>query len=127
MFFNAPSFFQQTVLFINHNILLCPLLRNYFLLFRSQIFPGDNKESQNVMDETFYYTNIVPQHPECNKGYWHKLENYCRKLTEKYTAIYVVSGPLFIAEKGANTDKMFVTYQVNLLLNDYFFSCNRFR
>ena len=77
-----------------------------------EFLSGDSKESHKSMNETFYYTNIVPQNHENNKGYWYKLENFCRKLTEKYSNVYVVSGPLFIAEKNTKSGEKFVKYQV---------------
>ena len=56
---------------------------------------GDNKANQQMMNETFYYTNIAPQNTDNNKGIWYKIECYCRKLAEKYSNVFVLSGPLF--------------------------------
>jgi len=64
------------------------------------------------MDDTFYYTNIVPQNAQNNKGIWYKIECFCRKLAEKYSNVFVVSGPLFLAERDLSSGKKFIKYQV---------------
>ena len=73
---------------------------------------GDNKANQQMMNETFYYTNITPQNTDNNKGIWYKIECYCRKLAEKYSNVFVLSGPLFIPEKDLKNGKKFMKYQV---------------
>ncbi|MEJ1619784.1 DNA/RNA non-specific endonuclease, partial [Escherichia coli] len=55
---------------------------------------GDNKSSEQAMAETFYLSNIVPQNYENNAGFWNRLEMYCRELTERFSDVWVVSGPL---------------------------------
>jgi len=72
---------------------------------------GNNKYDQRAMDETFYYTNIVPQDYDNNSGFWNRLEMYCRKLTKSFDDVNVISGPLFLPEK-AEDGKKFVKYQV---------------
>ena len=64
------------------------------------------------MDDTFYYTNIAPQKSENNKGLWYRIECYCRKLAEKYSNVFVLSGPLFVPEKDSRSGKKFINYQV---------------
>ena len=68
------------------------------------------------MDDTFYYTNIAPQNSQNNKGIWYKIECFCRKLAEKYSNVFVVSGPLFIAERDLSNGKTFMKYQVSTFL-----------
>lgn len=72
---------------------------------------GDNKHSQAAMEETFYYTNIVPQDINNNGGFWNRLEIYCRDLTNNFTDVRVISGPLMLqnTEEGS---KRFVKYEV---------------
>jgi endonuclease G len=48
--------------------------------------------------ETNYLSNITPQNSELNRGIWKNLEDYERKLTEKYGLIYVMTGPLYEKE-----------------------------
>lgn len=71
---------------------------------------GNNKHSQKAMDETFYFTNILPQNIENNTGFWNRLEIYCRELTEKYKNVRVISGPLYLPTIE-NDNKKYVKYE----------------
>jgi endonuclease G len=51
---------------------------------------------QQAMDESFYYSNMSPQHPSLNRGIWKRLETKAREWAEKYGEIYVATGPVFI-------------------------------
>jgi len=48
------------------------------------------------MNQTFYLTNIVPQDLENNGNYWNRLEIYCRELTNQFSDVYIISGPLWL-------------------------------
>ena len=54
---------------------------------------GDSRWSGQAMTESFYMTNICPQHPNLNGGDWHELEKACRRWALKGT-IYIVCGPI---------------------------------
>ena len=54
---------------------------------------GDNRWSGEAMKESFYMTNICPQHPNLNGGDWHELEQACRRWAEK-DKLYIVCGPI---------------------------------
>ena len=54
---------------------------------------GDNRWSGEAMKESFYMTNICPQHPNLNDGDWHELEQACRRWAEK-DKLYIVCGPI---------------------------------
>lgn len=72
---------------------------------------GDNKSSERAMAETFYLSNIVPQNYENNAGFWNRLEMYCRELTQSFSHVWIVSGPLLLPrtlENGSRT----VCYQL---------------
>ncbi|XP_037068375.1 nuclease EXOG, mitochondrial-like isoform X2 [Pollicipes pollicipes] len=72
---------------------------------------GNNKYDQRAMDETFYYTNIVPQDFDNNSGFWNRLEIYCRNLTKTFDDVNVISGPLFLPQKEEDGRK-YVKYEV---------------
>lgn len=55
---------------------------------------GDMKWGSTVMDESFYYTNIVPQDGNLNSGQWRIIEEQCRDLAKRYGSVYVVCGPI---------------------------------
>ncbi|XP_035664914.1 nuclease EXOG, mitochondrial-like [Branchiostoma floridae] len=57
---------------------------------------GDNKFSQEAMDETFLLSNIVPQNIDNNAGFWNRFEMYCRDLTSRFEDVYILSGPLYL-------------------------------
>ena len=54
---------------------------------------GDSRWSGQAMKESFYMTNICPQHPNLNGGDWHELEKACRRWAMEGT-IYIVCGPI---------------------------------
>lgn len=54
---------------------------------------GDSKWSAEAMKESFYMTNICPQHPNLNGGDWHELEQACRRWAKK-DVLYIVCGPI---------------------------------
>lgn len=73
---------------------------------------ADAKFSQKAMDETFFLSNIAPQVGEgFNRDYWAHLEDFCRRLTQKYNSVYIVTGPLYLPKKDAD-GKFRVTYEV---------------
>ena len=58
---------------------------------------GDFMHTQEALDGTFIMTNITPQNPSLNKGFWNKLEAYIRSLItrEQYDELMVVTGPVY--------------------------------
>jgi endonuclease G len=66
---------------------------------RGHLAPAaDMTWDQQAMDESFYYSNMSPQHPSLNRGIWKRLETKAREWAEKYGEIYVATGPVFISE-----------------------------
>lgn len=87
---------------------------------------ADAKFAQTAMDETFLLTNIAPQVGDgFNRDYWAHLEDFARRLTEKYDDVRIMTGPLFLPKKCAD-DKYRVTYEVigsppNIAVPTHFF------
>lgn len=67
--------------------------------------------SQKAMDDSFLLTNIAPQAPAFNRGYWKKVENHIRELTKDYPTVHVFTGPLYKSQKERD-GKRYVKYQV---------------
>lgn len=63
------------------------------------------------MEETFLLSNISPQDPKLNRGYWSKLEMHVRDLTSSYFAVHVFSGPLYLPKQKADGTK-WIEYRV---------------
>lgn len=62
---------------------------------RGHIAPaGDMKWSQQVMEESFYMSNITPQSPKMNRGRWASLETLTRAWAKEGDETIVVSGPV---------------------------------
>lgn len=55
---------------------------------------GDTKFSEQVMRESFYYSNVCPQNRNLNGGDWRVLEELCRIYAVKYERVYIVCGPI---------------------------------
>jgi len=45
--------------------------------------------------ETFFMTNMCPQHEDLNQGAWMRLEGWISQAAEKNEHIFVVAGPIF--------------------------------
>lgn len=55
---------------------------------------ADMKWDRNAMAESFYLSNICPQHPELNRRAWKILEERVRDWTQSDSLLIVVCGPL---------------------------------
>ena len=55
---------------------------------------GDCKWDEQVMYESFLFTNCCPQHANLNSGIWNQIEISCRRWAEKYGDVYIVCGPV---------------------------------
>lgn len=65
---------------------------------RGHLAPAaDMSWSLQVMQESFYYSNMSPQLPGFNRGIWKKLEEKVRDWALLYDSLYVVTGPLLEA------------------------------
>ena len=56
---------------------------------------GDTKDNLEAMTETFFLSNISPQTPDFNRGYWLKLERHVRELLKQHRELHVYSGCLY--------------------------------
>jgi len=62
---------------------------------------GDFKCCQDLMNETFFMTNICPQVPDFNRGIWENIESRIRGWAVRDEEIFVVTGP--VLRKGLPT------------------------
>ncbi|QJW90382.1 DNA/RNA non-specific endonuclease [Spirosoma taeanense] len=58
---------------------------------------GDFKFSQQMMQETFFMSNMSPQAPDFNRGVWKELEEQVRQWALRDNGLYVVTGPVLKA------------------------------
>ncbi|KAG5440582.1 hypothetical protein PCK2_000407 [Pneumocystis canis] len=90
-------------------------LKDYFRsgYDRGHLIPAMNvRFSQAALDETFYLTNIAPQVGEgFNRNYWAYFEDFCRRLTTKYSSVYIITGPLYLPKRDSD-GKWRVTYEM---------------
>lgn len=80
---------------------------------RGHMVPAaDAKISQEAMDETFLMSNIAPQVGDgFNRHYWAYVEDWCRRLTNSFSDVYVFTVPLYLPHKDPD-GKWRVTYEV---------------
>jgi endonuclease G, mitochondrial len=70
---------------------------------------------------TFYFTNIMPQKPDLNRGVWLKFERYCENLCKKENKeLYIIAGGIY--HKGYKTIRYNVAvpdscYKIVVVLN----------
>ncbi|KAK0630664.1 mitochondrial nuclease-like protein [Bombardia bombarda] len=78
-----------------------------------QVPAADAKWSQAAMDDTFYLSNMCPQVGEgFNRDYWAHFEDFCRRLTQRYPSVRVVTGPLYLPKKDPADGKWYTRYEV---------------
>lgn len=66
---------------------------------------GDNKWSQQAMDECFLMTNMCPQNHSLNAGVWNTIEQQCRNWAKQYGKVYIVCGPIFLNKEHRKLGK----------------------
>ena len=57
---------------------------------------GNNTQSAQVMSESFFLSNMVPQVPNNNRGIWKQLETWERNWAMAGGDFYIISGPIFM-------------------------------
>lgn len=62
---------------------------------------ADMKWSNSAMKESFYFSNMCPQHPQLNRRAWKNLEEKIRDWAVADSAIIIICGP--IVEKETKT------------------------
>jgi len=78
-----------------------------------QVPAADARFSQEAMDETFYLTNMCPQVGNgFNRDYWSHFEDFCRRLTQTYPSVRIVTGPLYLPRRDPTDGKWRVSYEV---------------
>ena len=82
---------------------------------------ADMKLTEQMMRESFYFTNICPQNHNLNSGDWKALEELVRDCANKYGSIYVTCGPIVTDNKYGSIGQNQVTvpdafYKVMLIL-----------
>ncbi len=55
---------------------------------------GDFKCCQELMNETFFMSNICPQVPELNRGIWENIESRIRSWAVRDKELFIVTGPV---------------------------------
>lgn len=68
---------------------------------RGHLIPaGDMHRSKEALEQTFYYTNIVPQDPYFNTGIWLELEKQIRRWAQ-YHKLYIFTGAIYQEPESA--------------------------
>ena len=69
---------------------------------RGHMLPaGDFKCCQELMNETFFMSNIAPQVPDFNRGIWENIESRVRGWAVRDEELFIVTGP--VLRKGLPT------------------------
>ncbi len=82
---------------------------------RGHLCPAaDNRWSEEAMDQSFYMSNMSPQHPDLNRKIWAELEEQVRQWAVENEKVYVATGPLLndgfkykIGESGVSVPNYF--------------------
>jgi endonuclease G, mitochondrial len=61
---------------------------------RGHLCPAkDRSDTEENNRAVFYMTNIMPQSGKSNQGAWERFEDYCRRLTNDGSELYIAAGP----------------------------------
>lgn len=60
---------------------------------------ADNKWDEAAMRQSFFLSNMTPQHCDFNSGDWVDLEKKCRYWANRYGEIYITTGPIFYSSR----------------------------
>lgn len=82
---------------------------------------ADMKWSPQAMKESFYFSNMCPQHPQLNRRGWKNLEGKIRDLAIADSAIIVICGPIVAKQpKTIGKNKVVVPQQFfKVILSPY--------
>lgn len=65
---------------------------------RGHLVPaGDFKCCQDLLADTFWVSNIIPQDPDCNRNMWNTMEQQIRNWVRRKKRFYVFTGPVLEA------------------------------
>lgn len=78
---------------------------------RGHLCPAADLKLEGALEESFYLTNISPQYPQFNRGYWAQLEKHVRNLTKEFHILHVYTGPLYLPQEEPD-GKRYVKYRV---------------
>jgi len=67
--------------------------------------------SREAIRETFKLSNVCPQNPNLNQGFWNRLETHIRTIVPDFDYVDVVTGPLFLPTVEEN-GKKWVKFEV---------------
>ncbi len=69
---------------------------NGFGYDRGHLSPSaDFKWSKQALSESYFYSNMTPQHPAFNRESWASLENYIRRVSNNENkSYYIITGPI---------------------------------
>lgn len=56
---------------------------------------GNNTQSKEIMSESFFLSNMIPQVPNNNRGIWKQIETHERLLAMKKGDWYIISGGIY--------------------------------
>ena len=78
-------------------------------LDRGHMAPAaDFMNSERMMSESFYLTNMMPQVPGNNRGIWKYTEEMTRYYAQKYGQIYVITGTIFDANSKTFGNNVYI-------------------
>ncbi len=60
---------------------------------------ADLKWSNDAYIESHYFTNVCPQDHDFNAGDWRKLEEFVRRMANRFDTVFVICGPIFNEHK----------------------------
>jgi len=74
---------------------------------RGHLIPAEDMDFDlRAMEESFYLSNVSPQHPSFNRGIWKKLEGDLRDWALEKGDLLVITGPILSAQLAADAPRI---------------------
>ncbi|XP_026116284.1 endonuclease G, mitochondrial-like, partial [Carassius auratus] len=68
---------------------------------------ANHRWCREAYNDTYLFSNIIPQHKKLNQGMWKKLEKHCRRLQiNRDCNVHVYTGPLYLPEENKEIDRL---------------------
>lgn len=87
---------------------------------RGHLAPAANMDTDvEALAESFYLSNIIPQHPLNNRNGWKALEEKVRDLAKEHGEVYVITGPVYFrSTQTIGTHKVAVPSHIYKIVTD---------
>lgn len=78
---------------------------------------GDFSYSDSAMSDSFLMSNMMMQNSNMNRHVWNLLEQFSRKMVDKYEYVYIITGTIFSATPKVVNTVSVPSYMYKIIIN----------